>query len=204
MLMAPRRARTRPKLRRLPLNDAALVEACLRGQQSAWDEIVDRYGRLVYSIPRRYGFCEADADDVFQDVFAILFRKLDSVRQRDRLSAWLIRTTHRECYRVGKQSGRYAQLDQTIEDVGSPPHERTEAWERQQVVRQALRELGGPCEALLTALFLAGQRPNYRQIAEQLGIKVGSIGPTRSRCFEKLEKILGDLDPLPGSRSGGS
>ena len=48
----------------------------------------------------------------------ILFRKLDTIR--DRLSAWLIRTTHRECYRIGKKSGRYAELDRDIEDVSLP------------------------------------------------------------------------------------
>ncbi len=178
-------------------SDAAIVADCLAGKEAAWDEVVDRYGRLVYSIPRRYGFSHPDADDVFQTVFTILFRKMGSIRQSDHLSAWLIRTTHRECYRIGKRSGSYAELDQTIEDVGAPPQEHAALWERQQLVRQALRRLGGRCEHLLTALFMSGGRPNYDAIADQLGMKVGSIGPTRARCFEKLEKILIEMG-LPG------
>ena len=51
------------------LSDADLIKACLDGRQAAWDEVVDRYGRLVYSIPRRYGFSDADADDIFQTVY---------------------------------------------------------------------------------------------------------------------------------------
>ena len=79
------------------LNDAALVHACLAGDQRAWDELVERYGRLVYGIPRRMGFSAADADDVFQNVFAILLRYLSDLRDYTRLAAWLVTTTRREC-----------------------------------------------------------------------------------------------------------
>ncbi len=190
MHMAPDRIRSRLKPGRVTQGDPALIKACLEGKQASWDELVNRYGRLVYSIPRRFGFSDADSDDVVQNVFAILFGNLDSVRDRDRLPAWLIRTTHRECYRIGKQAGRYSELEAVIEDVGSPPEDRVLTWERQQLVRQALRRLGGLCEQLLTALFLAGGRPSYETIADQLGMKVGSVGPTRTRCFAKLERIL--------------
>ena len=80
----------------VPRNDLQLIQACLAGRHDAWDELVDRFKRLVYSIPRRYGFSDADADDVFQNVFIILYRKLDTVRDHERLAGWLIRTTHRE------------------------------------------------------------------------------------------------------------
>ena len=187
--------------RKVKLSDADLVQACLDGDAAAWDEILRRFGRLVYSIPRRYGFSDADADDVFQAVLTILFRKLDTVRDRDRLSAWLIRTTHRECYRIGKRSGRYAELDRDIEDVNEPTDDDTELWERRSLVRQGLHRLGGRCEQLLTALFITPGQPNYDSIAQQLDMKVGSIGPTRARCFEKLEKILVELGLAAGEES---
>ncbi len=173
--------------------DAALVKACLDGQDAAWGEVVNRYGRLVYSIPKRYGLSDADADDVFQTVFTILFRKLDQLREASRLTAWLIRTTHRECYRMGKKSGRYADLDRVIEHVTEPTQDDAEAWETRHLVRQALRQLGGRCEELLTALFLAPGTPSYEVIAQQMDMKVGAIGPTRARCFQKMEKILLEL-----------
>ena len=170
--------------------EAALVQACLDGQDAAWTEVVDRYGRLVFSIPKRYGLSDADADDVFQTVFAILFRKLDQLREASRLTAWLIRTTHRECYRIGKKSGRYVDLDRVIEHVTEPTQDDAQDWETRHLIRQALRQLGGRCEELLTALFLAPGKPSYEVIARQMGMKVGAIGPTRARCFQKMEKIL--------------
>ncbi len=184
------------------MSDTDLVQDCLGGDAAAWDEILRRFGRLIYSIPRRYGFSEADADDVFQVVLTIFFRKLDTIRDRDRLAAWLIRTTHRECYRIGKQSGRYAELDRDIEDVNEPTVEDAELWERRHLLREGLRRLGGRCEQLLTALFVAPGQPNYETIARQLDMKAGSIGPTRARCFEKLEKILVELGLVAGGESG--
>ncbi len=200
--MAPQEFRLRTRSRWATISDADLVQACLDGDTAAWDDVVRRFGRLVYSIPRQYGFSDADADDVFQAVLTILFRKLDTIRDRDRLSAWLIRTTHRECYRIGKQSGRYGELDRDIEDVNEPTDEDAELWERRHLVRKGLHRLGGRCEQLLTALFVTPGQPNYETIARQLGMKVGSIGPTRARCFEKLEKILVELGLAAGEMPG--
>ncbi|HYN88697.1 MAG TPA: sigma factor, partial [Ardenticatenaceae bacterium] len=70
-------------------SDPALIQACINGDQSGWNELVDRYGRLVYSIPQRYGLSATDADDVFQNVFTIVLRRLESLRDQTRLSAWL-------------------------------------------------------------------------------------------------------------------
>lgn len=178
-------------------DDPKLIKACLAGKQNAWDELVERYGRLIYSIPRKYGFCDADADDVYSSVFMILVRKLDTVRDQNRLAAWIIRTTHRECYRIGKKANRYKELDTLIEDVSEPAPQQVMQWEHQHLVREGLGQLGGKCQELLTAMFLEQANPNYEAIAIRLGMKVGSIGPTRARCFMKLEKILIEmgLDP---------
>ncbi|HBY98208.1 MAG TPA: sigma-70 family RNA polymerase sigma factor [Chloroflexi bacterium] len=171
-------------------SDPALIQSCLDGDETAWNELIERYGRLVYSIPRRYGLCPADADDVFQNVFTIVFRRLPSLRDQTRLSAWLITTTHRECWRLGKLADSAAALDETVVDVSSPPAQEVLRWERQHVVHEALDQLDERCQALLKALFLDPDRPNYEEIAAQLGMAVGSVGPTRGRCFKKLETIL--------------
>jgi RNA polymerase sigma factor (sigma-70 family) len=179
------------------MDEAALVQACLGGDEAAWSELVDRFGRLVYSVPRRYGFSDADAQDVFQTVFTILYRKLEGIREADRLAGWLIRTTHRECYRYAKRSGDYSGLEESIADVSAPADEQAAQWERSHQVRRALHQLGGRCEQLLTALFLASGQPSYDAIAWQLDMKVGSIGPTRARCFTKLEKIFVEMGLSP-------
>jgi RNA polymerase sigma factor (sigma-70 family) len=182
--------------------DGDLISACLDGDEAAWSELVDRYGRLVYSIPRRYGFAETDADDVFQSVFTIVFRKLADLRDERRLSSWIITTTHRECWRIGRRRDAAPDLLETIADVGSPEKDDADRWERQHLVRSALTELGGSCEHLLTALFYAPGPPDYASIAERLGMKIGSIGPTRARCFAKLERILVRMGLGEGEEEG--
>jgi RNA polymerase sigma factor (sigma-70 family) len=87
-------------------NDATLIRACLAGEQSAWNTLVERYSRLVYSVPRKLGLSDNDADDIFQVVFGIVLRKLETLRDHDRLAAWLIRTTHREAYRLLRSRDR--------------------------------------------------------------------------------------------------
>jgi RNA polymerase sigma factor (sigma-70 family) len=189
-------------------SDPELIKACQRGDQAAWNELVDQYGRLVYSIPRRYGLSDADADEVFAGVWATVFRKLDDLRDDTRLSAWLITTTHRECWRVSRKRSTYKELDAHFADVSEPSPDKAEAWERQHQVRRALQTLGGRCEELLTALFLerGGAETRYDVIAERLGMPVGSIGPTRARCFKKLQAILEEMgvglaEPQAGARA---
>ncbi len=154
---------------------------------------MNRYGRMVYSVARRYGLAEADAQDVFQNVFVIVYRKLAGIRHRERLPAWLIRTTQRECYRLGARVGARAAGEEDLTDVEGPAQDQVAVWERRVLVRLALRRLGGRCEQLLTALFLAPGRPDYETLARAMGMKVGSIGPTRARCFQKLEQILMEM-----------
>lgn len=172
---------------------AALVNACLRGDETAWSELVERYGRLVYSIPRRMGMVDADADDVFQNVFLLLYRHLGGLRDQSRVSSWLITTAYRECWRLGKHAGRAVDRDERLIDGAPPPETEVTRLEQEHQVRQALRRLDDRCRDLLTALFLEPEPPSYVDIAARLQMPAGSIGPTRSRCFRKLEGRLRDL-----------
>ncbi len=171
------------------LADPALVQACIDGDEGAWDEFIARYGRLVYSIPLRSGFSRDDADDIFQNVCAIVLRDLHTLRDQARLSSWLITTTHRECWRLRKRTTIHATLDETLVDASTPSPEDVLRWEREQV-RDAIWRLNDRCRALLTALFLDPDEPSYDEVAERLGVPLGSIGPTRARCFKKLEAVL--------------
>jgi RNA polymerase sigma factor (sigma-70 family) len=174
-------------------SDQELVQQCLDGRQESWNELVERYERLVYSIPRRCGLEEADCQDVFQNVFIQLFRRLETLRDSQRLAAWLLTTAHRESWRVGRRRRSWSDLEETLGDPGGPGEDELARAETQQLVQQALRRLGGRDARLLEALFRTPGPPNYQNIASELGMKPGSIGPTRARAFRKLEKILVEL-----------
>jgi DNA-directed RNA polymerase specialized sigma24 family protein len=90
------------------LPDPELIEACLNGKDQAWEALLTRFQRLIYSIPFRYGLLEHDANDVFQNVSLLLLENLHTLRDRQRLGAWLVITTRRECWRLARQRRQHA------------------------------------------------------------------------------------------------
>ena len=95
--------------RRLERSDAELVRACRRGDQAAWDELVNRYQRLIFAIPRRAGLSEEQAADVFQEVFLTLFEKLDEIEQPEKIRSWIVTTAKFKTWgAVRSQKGFYA------------------------------------------------------------------------------------------------
>jgi RNA polymerase sigma factor (sigma-70 family) len=184
--------------------DPALIEACLRGDRAAWDLLVERYSRLVWSIPRKYGLQATDAEDVHQTVFASLVHHLGELRDRERLSSWLITTATRECWRLRRsaQRRRVTQGDEGLEATPEVPLPETDLVdEERQLVREAMDRLNERCRELLQMLFSSADEPHYPEVAEQLDMPIGSIGPTRARCLAKLEAILRTLG-VQGSANG--
>ena len=173
--------------------DHVVVRTCLDGDAEAWEELVARYKALVYSIPRTYGLDPSTCDDVFQEVFAILLRKLPELRNQRALPKWFMTTTQRTTRRIaGKMRSTSSAQEQLLAE--NPPAAMTERWEQQQLVRESLRRLGGRCEQLLRAMYAPSGAQSYEVIAEQLGMAVGSIGPTRARCLERLMGIIEAMD----------
>jgi len=182
--------------------DPTLLARCRSGDSTAWSQLVERYRRLVWSVIVKHRMREEEAEDVFQHVFTTLITNIDSINDEHALASWIVTTTKRRCWRVSAQSRRAADRAQSFDadpdkkvdpvDQREDPVE-TRAQLEKQLVREGLERLGGKCKDLLEALFGAGQEPNYTLIAEKLGIRVGSIGPTRARCLEKLAAILGRL-----------
>lgn len=176
--------------------DDALIERCLKRDQVAWRELVEKYKRLVYSIPRGYRLPDSTCDDIFQCVFSLLFQNLGGLRDTRTLAKWLITTAQRECWRAAQSNSKAASRLTNFPPGGLSPDEpapdELERWERRIAVQRALTRLGGPCERLLRALFMNTDRPNYSEVASSLGIPTGSIGPSRARCLAKLGAILGE------------
>jgi RNA polymerase sigma factor (sigma-70 family) len=179
------------------LSDPDLIEACLNGKSQAWEALILRYQRLIYSIPVRYGLLDHDANDVFQNVSLLLLQNLSRLRNRQRLGAWLVITTRRECWRMlgQKQQVPLEHGSETSETLSGPVFTEDELvmLERQSLVRAAMGLLGGACRELLALLFYTDPRLSYVDVAKKLGLPEGSIGPNRARCLEKLMKILEDM-----------
>lgn len=175
-------------------SDADLVAGCISGDQSAWEELVNRYSRLIYSIAFKSGLNADDAADVVQNVFVTVLRRLESLRERDRFSSWLITTARRESWHY--KSGKKEQIldeDADIVDETESIEDSMIAWEEAYLTRRAIGRLGERCQRLLTAIFLTEDRPSYQEIGEDLGIAVGSIGPIRARCLKQLRTHITDV-----------
>lgn len=175
-------------------SDTALITMCLAGDEKAWAELVHRYSRLVLSIAYKSGLTQDDAADVAQNVFTIVLRRLESLQDTSRFSAWLITTTHRESWRYEKQYREQA-IDDTMDPVDDEPSASVQviAWEQASLVHRALERLGDRCQRLVRMLVLHDPRPSYDSIAVDLGISIGSIGPTRGRCMKQLRCHIEDL-----------
>ena len=167
-----------------------MLTASVAGDDGAWAELVARYGRLVASIPRRYGLGREASEDIFQGVFAILVRPLSGIRRRPGLPKCFIATTPRVSPQSFKQLKHAAGDGSELLSGREPPPDLLVHWERQQMVRQALRRLGGRCEQLLLALYTEQGVASYEEVAAKLDMAEGSIGPARARCLRKLLEIM--------------
>ena len=179
-------------------SDAELVAACARGNARSWRDLVQRYRRLVFGIPRALGLQPADAEEVFQHTFAELVRALPNLRDANRLAGWLATTAHRESIHVRRGDRRRLRLAEDVVIQGlfqdAPPAADAaieRLYEREQLAR-ALEQLGDPCRRLLLAMFSDPPRP-YEALAAELGVAIGSLGPTRARCLGRLRTRLQHL-----------
>ena len=174
-------------------DDSKLVQACLSKDESAWKELVQRYAGLVYSIALRYRMSDS-ADDIVQIVFTIVFRNLKNLRDQKLLVPWLIPITHHECRRFLDRSPYHEELPESLPNSDPSAQEEVEIWEKRYLVRLAISQLEPRCKELVRTLFLELSPLSYKDVAARLDIPIGSIGPFRSRCLEKLEEILIEMD----------
>ena len=172
----------------------ALVARATEGDEGAWDEIVERYAPLVWSICARYRLSATDIEDVGQTIWTGLVKELGKLREPAALPGWLATTTRRECLRVVRESQRYEPFSAEPEDSllaaeAAPDQVEEEVLraERHACLRAALAELPEECRRLI--ILLASDPPlSYPEIGDRLGLPVGSIGPKRGRCLERLRR----------------
>lgn len=182
-------------------SDKSLLLACRRGEAEAWDALVNRYQRLIYTIPRRAGLDEDQAAEVFQRTFARLLENLNWIRQPERIHAWLVTTARRETLQLIREQRverSFSQVgdfpdelkSEAIRDDNPLPNETLERLEEQQLIRMAIAAMDQRSRDLLTLLYYYPDPLSYAEIAAILAMPEGSVGPTRARCLEKLRRIL--------------
>ncbi|MFD4643095.1 RNA polymerase sigma factor [Lentzea sp. NPDC058436] len=164
-----------------------------RSGLNGWDALVERYSRLVWSVPRSFRLSPADAADVYQCTWLCLAEQLTRLREPEHLAAWLVRTASRQSITVLRLRGREVSYDLwEPASVLPTPDEVAITNDRQRRLWSALMTLNERCQRLLR---IAAHSPelSYAQVADALGMKVGSVGSTRTRCLAELRRKLEGL-----------
>jgi RNA polymerase sigma factor (sigma-70 family) len=193
------------------LSVADLVIQAMTGDKRAWDALVERYAPLVWSICRQYRLSAADAADVGQSVWVRLIEQLPALREPAALPGWLVTTARRECLRLLRAAQQQQRLAHPADpDDAADQHAATVEQgllraERDAALRDAFAELPARCRQLLSLLLHEPPIP-YVDISARLGIPIGSIGPNRARCLERLRRspaLAALIRADAGSRGGG-
>lgn len=182
--------------RRKPSSDDRLIALCLKGDQQAWADLVDKYKNLIYSIPIKLGMHD-DAADVFQSVCVDLLSDLPRLRQPKALPKWLIQVCYHKCLDYRTRAKKQVQLeDENLDNLpadqssSSLPEEVMAQLQREQTIRAVMSSLSPRCERMVRMLFFETPPRPYEVIAKELGIATGSIGFIRGRCLSRLKKQL--------------
>ncbi|GAB4424678.1 MAG: sigma-70 family RNA polymerase sigma factor [Anaerolineae bacterium] len=175
--------------------DQVLLRGCQKGNPQAWEALLNKYERLVFSIPLNYGLSHDDAADITQLTFTILLRSLDKLDEDSHLGAWLATVARRHTWRLLERRRRESvneaeDLTESESFQGQAASDFMNRWELLEWLDYGLTRIGGRCRRLLQALYFDPQQPSYAEVAADLEIPVGSVGPTRARCLERLRQIL--------------
>jgi RNA polymerase sigma factor (sigma-70 family) len=169
--------------------DAELIKRCINGDEDAWELLVVRYNRLIFSVALSICHDRDVAADVLQQVYLEMYQKLGDLREVDKLPGWLSTIARRKTYnhlRIVGMVGEFAEDTRAVETS-----DEVLKMERQYLLERALEQMPERCRRLIDLLYFSPTEPPYTEIASEMGMPVASIGPTRIRCLNKLRKILG-------------
>jgi RNA polymerase sigma factor (sigma-70 family) len=168
--------------------DAQLVSRCRSGDQAAWNELVERFSRYVFAIcVQAFRLSSADAEDVFQEVFARVYQHLDRLRSDDSIRPWIAQLTRRLCIDRLRSSGREGPAELADLDLGGVD-EALAGLDDALTVRASLDAVGDPCREILDRFFCRDE--SYKAIGEALELPAGTIASRISRCLGKLRSEL--------------
>jgi RNA polymerase sigma factor (sigma-70 family) len=168
---------------------AELVIGARSGNSGSWDALVNRFASVVWSVTRSFGLIDADAAEVTQTVWLRLAEHIERIRQPERVGAWLVTTTRRECTRHLRIRSRELCRESGDIEIRVAPAAPADAPvlvdERDAAVHEAFGRLSERARVLL-AMLLSDPPMSYNDISVALGMPIGSIGPTRARALETL------------------
>jgi RNA polymerase sigma factor (sigma-70 family) len=174
---------------------ADLLSATRAGSEDALGQIVNELSPLLWQVARSAGLSQGDAEDVLQTVWMRLITHLDGIHDAGALTGWLVTTTKREAWRVRAASRKQLPVDQDVfadlPNKGPGSEEQVILEDQRRELWAAIGMLSRRCQELLRIMAFA-PRPDYATVAAALGMRVGSIGPTRGRCLVKLRALLAD------------
>ncbi len=170
----------------------------LNGDADAWEELVSEYTTLVYSVARKRGLNQVDAEDCTQQTWMALYTQRDTIKDADKLPNWLASTAFRRAMRIHRSRYTREKIAQnsTVGESPITPDMHLSLIERRKILKEAFEKLDERCSVLLHSLFFALEDKSYVKLAKKLRIPLNSLGPTRKRCLEKLRKLLKDYDEI--------
>jgi RNA polymerase sigma factor (sigma-70 family) len=177
------------------LSDSQLVARCRAGDQQAWSELVERFSRYVYAISTQaFRLPDADAEDVFQEVFARAYQHLDKLRDDAAVRPWLAQLTRRLCIdrlRAGARERPVAE-----EELAGEADETLAQLDEALIVHEALAAAPEHCREILDRFFARDE--SYKTIGEALDLPSGTIASRISRCLARLRAFLEGRSDGPG------
>ena len=177
-----------------PTDIGQLVRGAAAGDRWAWERLVEQFERLIWAMTREFKLADSDAADVAQATWLRLLEHIDRIEYPDRIGSWLATTARHECLRHVSRAKRVMLVQDDVVFGGLATlqpdiDEGLLAAERAEAVRAATALLPWRWQKLLEML-MADPPVSYAEISSQLGLPVGSIGPTRGRCLERLRVLL--------------
>jgi len=169
------------------LTDAELVARCRKGEEAAWNELVERFSRYIYAIcSQGFRLGLDDAEDVFQEVFARAYEHLSRLRTDEAVRPWLAQLTRRLCIDRIRAARHETPVDEELE--ARDLDETLASLDEAMTVRACLDAIDDRCREILERFFARDQ--SYRVIGEALGLPAGTIASRISRCLKKLRAEL--------------
>jgi RNA polymerase sigma factor (sigma-70 family) len=168
-----------------------LLALAKSGDQTAWSELVDRFGQMVWSIARSFRLDEAAAKDVSQTVWLRLVENIERIDDPERLPGWLATTARREALRVQGLRDRFVptEFEYDVPDEQPSLESMLIEDEAAREVVAAFETISEDCRQLLR-LLTTDPPLSYEEISELVDRPIGSLGPTRARCIERLKAAI--------------